>query len=421
MNYKIFPPDGILEAEIVMPLSKSICNRSLIINALTDSPASIDKLAKCTDTDILLKALTDTSATEINVNDAGTAMRFLTAYFASRPGRQVTLDGNDRMRQRPIGPLVDALRACGAEIHYSGVDGYPPLKINGRRLVGGNIEIGASVSSQFISAILMIAPTMLRGISLTMTGDAVSLPYIDLTLDLMQRSGIKCERSGSTITVPPGEYRPTALPAEGDWSAAAFWYEIEALTGGFLTLSNLNTESKQPDRRAMDLFGQLGAVTEQSYSTDCIELVGSPDVSPRLTVDLSPTPDLAPAVAVTCSMIGVPFRITGLETLKIKETDRLEAIAAELRKIGVMTEISGGNAIEWDGKRLPVMEIPVFETYGDHRMAMALAPVATYIPGIIVRDIEVTAKSYPEFWNDMQKAGFELADADSITEQTEEE
>ncbi len=420
MNYKIFPPDGILEAEVAMPYSKSISNRSLIINALMAEPAPMDKLAECTDTDILLKALADTSSTEVNVNDAGTAMRFLTAYFASQPGRQVTLDGNDRMRQRPIGPLVDALRACGAEIDYSGVDGYPPLKITGRSLIGGDIEIGASVSSQFISAILMVAPTMQRGISLTMNGDAVSLPYIDLTLDLMQRAGIECERAGSTITVSHGEYISTTLPAEGDWSAAAFWYEIEALTGGFLTLSNLNAESKQPDRRAMDLFGLLGAATEQSDSPECIELVGSPDVSPRLTVDLSPTPDLAPAVAVTCAMIGVPFKLTGLETLKIKETDRLEAIAAELRKIGVMTEISGDNTIEWDGRRRPIMEMPVFETYGDHRMAMALAPVATYIPGITVRNIEVTAKSYPRFWNDLQKAGFELADADTITEQAEE-
>lgn len=425
MNYKISPPDGILEASITMPLSKSVSNRALIINALASNPASPAPLAECSDTAVMLQALKDDSATSVDIADAGTAMRFLTAYFASQPGRTVTIDGTQRMRQRPIAPMVEALRQLGADIEYAGNEGFPPLNIIGRQLTGGEIEIDATVSSQFISALLMVAPAMTHGLKLHLRGEAASLPYIDLTLHMMSQAGIECERVADTITVAKGTYDTVTFPAEGDWSAAAFWYEIVALTGGFLTLEGLNISSRQPDRRTVELFESLGVTTEEGEEAGSLDLAGSPDVSPRLIVDLAPTPDLAPAIAVTCAMIGVPFRLTGLRNLRIKETDRLTALAKELSKIGVVTETIGDHTLEWNGRRRPLIEIPTFDTYNDHRMAMAFAPVAAYIPGIVVRDVEVVGKSYPEYWDHLRRAGFDITDADENenreTEQNEQE
>ncbi len=414
MNYRIYPPEDILQATVTMPLSKSVSNRALIIRALTDNPAPPAPLADCIDTRTMQRAI-GSADEHINIGDAGTAMRFLTAYYATREGRVTLLDGSERMRQRPIAPLVGALRQCGADIEYAGEEGFPPLRITGRHLTGGDMSIDATVSSQFISALLMIAPLMAGGLRLQLDGEPASLPYIDLTIDMMRRAGAEAERYNDLITVAPGAYDPAVtLPAEGDWSAASYWYEIEAITGGFLTLKGLNADSRQPDRRTISLFGALGAVTAPGEEDPAdLDLTGSPDVSPRLTADLSATPDLTPAVAVTCAMIGVPFRLTGLQSLRIKECDRIAAIAAELLKIGVVTETIGDHTLTWDGRRRPIAELPVFDTYGDHRMAMALAPVSIYLPGIVVRDAGVASKSYPEFWDDLRQAGFEVTDADS--------
>lgn len=366
-------------------------------------------LAQCSDTAVMLHAL-DSTDSVINAADAGTAMRFLTAYFACQEGRTVTIDGTERMRRRPIGPLVEALRHCGAEIDYAGEEGFPPLTIKGKQLCGGEISIDATISSQFISALLMIAPRMTNGLRLSLVGEAASLPYIDLTLSMMQLAGADAERIVNIINVTPGTYtNATQLKAEKDWSAAAFWYEIEALTCGFTTLSGLDINSHQPDRRAVEIFTQLGVTTsEGEESPEDIDLAGAPDVSPRLTADMSATPDLVPAVAITCAMNGVPFRLSGLESLKIKECDRFSALATELLKVGVEVENVDNHTMIWDGRRRPILELPEFDTYGDHRMAMALAPVATYIPGIVIRNIEVVGKSYPTFWDHLQQAGFTI-------------
>lgn len=418
MNYKIFPPDGILEAEIGMPLSKSVSNRQLIISALAGGAIEIEELAECSDTNVLRHALS-TDESEIDCRDAGTAMRFLTAYFACQPGRKVTLKGTDRMHQRPIGPLVDALRSCGADITYLDRDGFPPLKIVGSHLTSSYLKVDSSISSQFISALLMIAPTMTGGMKLRLEDEPVSIPYIDLTLSLMQKAGISCERAGADIEVSEGSYAPTRFSGDGDWSAAAFWLEIEALSGGFLTLTRLNESSRQPDRKALEIFSQLGAVVDpdpEVERNDAVQLIGSPDVAPRFSANLAATPDLAPAIAVTCSMIGVPFRLTGLEGLAIKESDRLAALATELTRVGVVCTTEAPGTLEWDGRRMPVVEVPRFASYDDHRMAMALAPVAIFIPGIVIENAEVVGKSYPEFWDDLRKAGFQIADADSEDE-----
>ena len=369
MNYRIFPPDELIEAAITLPLSKSMSNRALIISALTLGSKLPEEVAVCDDTAALTAALCSSEPT-VDIGAAGTAMRFLTAYFAALPGRKVTLGGND-------------------------------------------------VSSQFVSALLMVAPAMTGGLTVTLEGEASSLPYIDLTLGMMTGAGAEAEREREVITVRPGSYRPVDWEIEADWSAATFWYEIEAITSGFVSLRGLREDSLQPDRRVADIFSSLGVDTcfegEEPGVTD---LLASPDLSPRLNVDLSDTPDAAQAIAVTCSMIGIPFRLSGLSSLKIKETDRLMALIAELEKVGVVLERIGDHTLVWDGRRRPILELPAFDTYDDHRMAMALAPVAVYLPGIVVRDIEVVSKSYPGYWDSLREAGFRLDDADA--EPTEE-
>ena len=418
MNYRIFPPQELPEATISLPQSKSVSNRDLIINALTKDAQPLSDLADCNDTDALIRALAadraqqngaDGCPLEINVGPAGTAMRFLTAYFACREDRLTLLDGDERMRQRPIGPLVDALRRCGADIEYVDAEGFPPLKIRGHRLTGGVVDIDSTVSSQFVSALLMIAPLMGKGLRLNLVGEPASKGYIALTIAEMEKAGIEVDADRDRIIIQPQEYQPCQFKGEKDWTAASYWYEIEACTSGFLTLPGLEGDSRQPDRTCAELFSHLG-VTTDFEGEEGTELMGNPDLDGRLTIDMSDNPDLIQSVVVTCALIGIPFKITGIETLRIKETDRIAALEKELDKIGVTITINGNASIEWTGRRHPIVEMPEFDTYGDHRMAMALAPVSIFIPGIIVRDAEVVAKSYPGYWDDLRRAGFTVVD-----------
>lgn len=422
MNLRITPPDDILQARTLLPLSKSISNRALAISAFTPSAATPISLARCDDTDVMAAALADPAASEINIGAAGTAMRFLTAFYAATERTApVRLDGSERMRRRPIGPLVDALRSLGASIEYAGEEGYPPLVITGRRLPGGAITVPASISSQYISALLMAAPTMTRGLTLTLEGEIMSMPYIRMTLEMMTRAGAAVAMNGQVITVEPHPYSPTAEQApEADWSAAAFWYELVALSAGWVTLEGglvRPRASIQGDAAAEKIFGRLGVTTQWDdleEGGDC-ELSGNPDADARLDTDLRETPDLTQPIVVTCAMLGIPFSISGLDSLRIKETDRLEALRRELLKIGVAVEIREdiltGLTMSWDGARKPVFEVPAFDTYEDHRMAMAFAPVAVMVPGIVIRNAEVVAKSYPEFWEHLAAAGFTIEEA----------
>lgn len=413
MDYRILPPAELPEAEVRLPLSKSISNRALIINALSAIDSPCLQVADCDDTRVMQQAL-KSSSTTIDIDAAGTAMRFLTAYFASSTGRTVTLTGCERMKHRPIAPLVDALRMCGAEISYAENEGYPPLVISGRKLNGCKLDIDSTMSSQFASAILMIAPYMSGGLTLTLSADSGSIPYIDMTLAMMRQAGADAEREGLTVTVKEGDYSRAIEAVEADWSAATFWYEIEAISSGFITLLGLSENSIQGDSETRHIFSQLAVNTEFAEDYEgkgaAVELTASPDLSPRLQLDLSNHPDMAPAIAVTCAMIGVPFRLSGLESLRIKECDRINAISQELQKVGVITEITDNHTLEWSGHRLPLTECPEFDTYGDHRMAMALAPIAIFIPGIKIKNIEVVSKSYPQFWQHLADAGFTLVD-----------
>lgn len=413
MNCRVFPPDEMLETQVSLPLSKSISNRALVINALIDGALPLKKVAKCDDTDVMVAALSSDEAC-VNIGAAGTAMRFLTAYYSSQPGREIVIDGTERMRHRPIAVLVDALRACGAAIEYVGEECYPPLRISGKKLHGGDITLSASVSSQYISALLMIAPTMDQGLRLTLEGDIISRPYIMMTLSMMRQWGVESEFVGNIITIAPQKYAPVDFEVEADWSAASYWYEIAALSSGDVSLQGLNSRSVQGDSEILKYFEGLGINTR--FNDEMVELEPSPDLVPRLNIDLSDQPDLAQTIVVTSCMLGIPFHITGLSTLKIKETDRLEALRTEMLKLGMVLTIERDSELIWDGTRRPIYEFPVIDTYEDHRMAMAFAPVSIFIPGIVINNIEVVSKSYPDYWQHLQDAGFKFQEDIEVNE-----
>lgn len=414
MDLQIFPPeDGFPQAVVKLPLSKSMSNRALIINALTAGALPLKHVAECDDTQAIITALRDPDSETVNIGAAGTAMRFLTAYYSAiDDGHTRLLDGSERMRQRPIGKLVDALRQCGADIEYAGEEGFPPLRIRSRRLSGGTVTLSADTSSQFVSALLMVAPVMAGGLELVLQGEVVSRPYIDMTLAMMSKWGVECEVSerGRHISVPEGGYVPVEFSVEADWSAASYWFEIEAMSYGDIQLEGLWQKSFQGDSRVAEIFRRFGIEPDWEENQGQLTLSPTPDVVARLEMDMDDVPDLAQTVAVTCCMTGIPFRLTGLQTLKIKETDRLEALCRELRKISFMVEAVDDSELVWQGMRIPQpVNGPLsFDTYSDHRMAMAFAPVAMFVPGIVIRDAGVVSKSYPEFWNHLSAAGFRV-------------
>lgn len=407
MNYRIIAPRRI-EGEIDLPASKSISNRVLLLNALCATPGRLSNLAQCDDTDAVLSALAQPDASEVNIGAAGTAMRFLTAYFATREGREVVVDGTERMRQRPIRVLVDALRQLGADIEYVEAEGYPPLKITGTRLHGGALTVSGSVSSQYITAILLIAP-VIGGIALTIEGEVMSRPYIDMTLALMDRYGVKAEWRENVIHVPAGEYTSLDFTVEADWSAASYWWAMQAIMPqSRITLKGLEPQSLQGDSRIAELMSQMGVTGNWCGRYLDLRSNGGVDCCCSTFADLSGTPDIAQTLVVMLCLMGRPFRITGLRTLRIKETDRLEALRTELRKLGYVVKVVGDEAISWHFETTAAEASPHISTYHDHRMAMAFAPAAIRFPGLIIDDAQVVSKSYPLFWEHLRQAGFKI-------------
>ena len=407
MNYRITAPQRI-EGEIDLPASKSISNRVLLLNALCATSGKLSNLAQCDDTDAVLTALAQPDASEVNIGAAGTAMRFLTAYFATREGRTVVIDGTERMRQRPIRLLVDALRQLGADIEYVEAEGYPPLKITGKRLHGGALTISGSVSSQYITAILLIAP-VIGGITLTIEGEIMSRPYIDMTLALMARYGVKAEWRDNVIHVPAGEYTALDFTVEADWSAASYWWAMQAIVPqSRITLKGLEPKSLQGDSRIAELMSQMGVTGNWCGRYLDLRSDGGVGCCCSTFADLSGTPDIAQTLVVMLCLMGRPFRITGLRTLRIKETDRLEALRTELRKLGYVVKVEGDDAISWHFETTAPDAEPHISTYHDHRMAMAFAPAAIRFPGLIIDDAQVVSKSYPLFWEHLRQAGFKI-------------
>ena len=398
-------------ATIALPMSKSISNRALLIAALCDGEPQVLHPAWCDDTAVMVDALSRNGG-DINVGAAGTTMRFLTAYFACRPGTVVTLDGVERMRQRPIGALVDALRGLGAHIDYLDKDGYPPLRITGTAMHGGDITMPGGVSSQFTSAVMMILPAIGGG-SIRLTGDIVSAPYIHMTAAVMRAMGADVEITGDHIVVGNG-YTAQDYIVETDWSAAAPWYALAALLPqSGITLEGLVADSIQGDARLVELGKKLGIASRfdaHGVSLDTSHFIGC---CCSAFADMSSTPDLVPSWAVLMCLLERSFRMTGVRTLRLKESDRLEALREELSKLGYVLKIEGEDAISWYGEKVPVsQEPPVIDTHGDHRLALAFAPAAVRYPGLIIRDADVVSKSYPGYWRHLEQCGFTVTALD---------
>lgn len=393
--------------------SKSISNRALIIQALTKNPKPIRHLSTSNDT-VALQRILSSQGEVYDTGAAGTTFRFLTAYLAAS-GKSCTLTGSERMKQRPIGELVSALRTLGADITYLGQEGYPPLKFEPASLTKNHeLHIASHISSQFISALLLIAPTLPRGLILHLEGDMVSRSYIELTLEVMKTYGADYQWNENQIIIPPQSYQGTTFTVESDWSAASYYYSIAAIAGkSSIQLTGLNQKSFQGDAVVAELYESFGV--ETSYDDGAVRLTKSNiGQSDSFEHNFILCPDIAQTMAVTCGALGINGLFSGLQTLSIKETDRIAALKTELGKLGVsfskmpakFSSLTGEEYFYVSGKA-SFPDSVTFPTYEDHRMAMSFAPLAVLHP-IIIEEPEVVSKSYPEFWIDLERLGFSI-------------
>ncbi len=394
-------PQKIITGSILLEGSKSISNRLLILQKLCPTGFNIENLSPSDDTKTLQKLLLSEEEL-LDVGAAGTTMRFLTAYFAITSGSRI-LTGSERMKKRPIKILVDALITLGADITYLEEEGYPPIRINGKKITGGKLAIRADVSSQYISALMMIGPLLENGLILELKGNIGSFPYINMTLKTMEQLGIKNKFHKNIITIFPGVYKSVNMKAESDWSAASYYFSICAMSpGSKLSIHGLMEMSLQGDSVLPEIYEKLGVTC--NFKNNILELENAGDIAEELNYDFADCPDLAQTVAVTCAALGVNGKFTGVESLKIKETDRTQALSTELSKFGV-------DFFEEDGFWILNGEtsanVPVkINTYEDHRMAMCFAPLAIKHDQITIEDPMVVKKSYPSFWSDLESLGF---------------
>lgn len=388
--------------EAGLPASKSIANRALVIAALCGVENRLNNLSDCDDTQAVIRALSSTDEVK-NIGAAGTAMRFLTAYYAVS-STSVVMTGTERMKNRPISILVEALRSLGADIEYVEKEGFPPLKINGRKLSGGELHIKGDVSSQYLSAILMIAPYTESGIKLVIEGDLVSRPYLQMTLSLMQEFGVSHTWDGNVIEIKPAEYKQIEFTVENDWSAASYWYSVVALSENqSVKLKYLQSESLQGDSKLVELYRPLGVETEFVEGGMVLSKDNAVVLPSIYDISLKEQPDLAQTLVVSCLLLNVSFRFSGLGNLKIKETDRIEALINECKKLGYVLKETEVGVLSWNGERcLPEDEI-IIKTYEDHRMAMAFAPAVIKLGSIVIDEPDVVSKSYPSFWQEFEK------------------
>ncbi|MDK2977434.1 MAG: 3-phosphoshikimate 1-carboxyvinyltransferase [Bacteroidales bacterium] len=390
---------------IHLPASKSISNRLLIIRALCEEDFNIYNLSKSNDTRVLINALNHLSVPVIDIGAAGTAMRFLTAFLSITPGERI-LTGSERMKQRPINILVDILRDLGAKIDYLEKDGFPPLKITGSTLKSKPISIKGNISSQFISALLMIAPSLEKGLTINIDDKILSKDYIDMTLKIMQNHGINFQWNKSTIEVEKGNYSPKEEIVESDWSAASYWFEIISfIKNAEIQLPGLLKNSLQGDSVLTDIYSSLGV--QSKFDEQWLSLKNIQTTCRHFEYDFTNCSDLAQTLTVTLAAKGIPFKLTGLDNLSIKETDRIKALVNEFEKMGIHLQTNGKDYLEWQGNEtLKIPENHLAKTYNDHRMAMAFAPLAIKNNVLIIDDPEVVKKSYPDFWDDLIAFGF---------------
>ncbi|WP_306353994.1 3-phosphoshikimate 1-carboxyvinyltransferase [Flavobacterium sp. '19STA2R22 D10 B1'] len=404
MNILINSQKQEIHSSIAVTGSKSETNRLLLLQALYPT-IKIENISNSDDSDVMQKALNSEENT-IDVHHAGTAMRFLTAYFALKEGRVVTLTGSARMKERPIKILVEALRQLDVVVDYLENDGFPPIRIQGRTIVKNKVVLSASVSSQYISALLLIAPKLENGLELTLEGEITSVPYIKMTLTLLEELGIKTIFEGNKITVfPKKTVENRNMVVESDWSSASYFYSIVALSNtGMITLSSYKQNSLQGDSALVELYKELGVAT--TFNSNQITLTKVAGTGQSVNFELNNTPDIAQTIAVTCFGLGIGCHLTGLHTLKIKETDRLEALYTELTKLGAVITVTN-DSLTMEPSNIIHSNVSI-PTYKDHRMAMAFAPLALKVP-LIIEESDVVSKSYPDFWEDMKTLGFDVS------------
>jgi len=385
MNYKVSHPTKVVECEIDLPSSKSISNRLLIIKSLCEEDFSITNLSVSDDTKSLQKALNSNDKI-IDVGAAGTSFRFLTSYLSTIVGKEFNLTGSDRMKERPIQKLVDVLRQIGSQIEYLEKERFPPLMILGTELKGGEIEIDAAVSSQFISSILLISPTLEKGLTINILGNIVSKPYIKMTLILMEEFGISHSWNGNKVEIKPQKYIAKNCSVETDWSASSFWFQIASLSEDCkITLNGLSKSSIQGDKKVMDLYKELGVNTE--FKNNALILTKNTNSSFPYKIDLLDNPDLYQPLKCSVFAKNLNTQFLGLQTLKNKETNRIYAVENEFQKL---------------------TSSKIIKTYEDHRMAMSFAPLCLKYGELQINNIEVVSKSYPNFWKDLEKGGFRI-------------
>ena len=404
-----------LNSEIKITGSKSETNRLLLLQALYPN-ITLENTSNSDDSVVMSSALSTnnnqptTNNQIIDIHHAGTAMRFLTAYFASQENRIVTLTGSSRMKERPIKILVEALQQLGAKIDYLENDGFPPIKITGQKLTNNKVSLPANVSSQYISALLLIAPKLQNGLELTLIGEITSVPYIKMTLNLLQEIGIETAFIGNIISVNSKiqNLKPQTITVESDWSSASYFFSILALSevGSQITLTSYKQNSLQGDSALVEIYKKLGIETH--FDGNKMTLVKQPNFKAKpLNLDLNNTPDIAQTIVVTCLGLGIGCHLTGLHTLKIKETDRLEALKTELSKLGASISVTDESLTLAPSTN--IISNQIIATYNDHRMAMAFAPLALKT-NINIENAEVVSKSYPDFWNDLKNLGFEISE-----------
>lgn len=394
-----------IKGEINLPSSKSISNRLLIIQALTKHTFEIQNLSQSDDTEVMINALQN-NGEEINIGHAGTAMRFLTAYFAVTQQKKI-LTGSDRMKSRPIAELVQSLNHLGADIKYLQKKGFPPVQTSGRVLQGNHIKINGGISSQFITALLLVAPVLPDGLSITIEGKLISTSYVMLTLQIMKSFGVNVTWVNNSIHIPFQPYLGSTYAVESDWSAASYWYQIAALADDAeIKLNGLHNDSLQGDAQVALLFDKMGI--RSRYSENSVLLTRKSSNLSFFEFDFMNNPDLVQTFVVTLCLLNIPFRISGADTLRIKETDRIAALQIEMKKLGYLIDESSPGVLEWNHQRIePEYNISV-DTYKDHRMALAFAPAALKIKNLVINDAMVVTKSYPHFYEDLKSVGFEI-------------
>lgn len=407
-----FKGSKFIKSEITLTGSKSECNRALIISALSNGTVKLDNLSSAADTVTLNKLIKElqhsTSPQTVDVGPAGTAMRFLTAFLTAQKG-QFLLTGTERMKQRPIGILVDALKTLGANIQYTDKQGFPPLQISGPfQQLTPSVAIKGDVSSQYLSALLMLAPTLEKGLTLEILGELTSKPYVDMTLAMLRQTGIDHQWHDSTISIKPQEFRDTTLYVEPDWSAASYWFAIAALADDAeIFLPGLRDTSLQGDRAIVQIMQAFGVHSTFENKGILIRKIKQEFIPQHF--DLKDCPDLAQTVIVVSAALGIECSFSGLETLKIKETDRILALQTELGKFGVKL-IENNQVYTLSCSDLKFNDNVLIKTYEDHRMAMAFAPLALKVSRLEIEEKQVVEKSYPYFWKDLAKAGFTTTD-----------